>query len=141
MMTTTDGPNLDKKKKSFFFSSLTPHRRPHVPPNPRTTATPRIAHACTEIILKDKCTPGGAVVSSRTLSFPASFGPEVAFVRKGAKIALLETSDKPDFPVIDGKSDTKKVEAKYDFVCASVARNELAGYYGANSTRGQEDWM
>lgn len=102
---------------------------------------PRPALACTEIILDDTCTPGGAVVTSRTLSFPASFGPEVVLVRKGAKFALLETSDRPDFPVIDGKKDTKAIEAKYDFVCAAIARNELAGYYGANSTRGRDDWM
>ena len=118
------------------------------------TKAPRSALACTEIILNDTCTPaaagkGPAVVSSRTLSFPASFGPEVAYVRKGARIALLETSDRPDFPVLGSgggggqkKDQSRTLEVEHDFACAAVARAELAGYYnGTNSTRGRDDWI
>ena len=124
---------------SFFYIYKTTKKQ-------KKTA-PRSALSCTEIVLKDPCTPdngkGPAVISSRTLSFPASFGPEVAYVRKGARIALLETSDKPDFPILDGgKNETRTMEVKHDFVCGTIARNELAGYYnGTNSTRAREDWM
>lgn len=85
-------------------------------------------HACTEIVLNDTCTPGGAVVSSRTLSFPAAFHPEMSAVKAGSSVALLETGGDAANPVWSTFGQT--LEAKYSFVCASIARNELRGYYG-----------
>jgi penicillin V acylase-like amidase (Ntn superfamily) len=89
-------------------------------------------------MLKDKCT--GAIVSSRTLSFPISLDPEVSYVRKGASIALSEVAGTLDAPVW-APYPGKAVTAKHNFVCASVARNQLRGYYGPKSARGRQDWL
>jgi penicillin V acylase-like amidase (Ntn superfamily) len=89
-------------------------------------------------MLKDKCS--GAVVSSRTLSFPVSLDPDVSYVRKGASIALSEVAGTLDAPVWAPYLG-KAVTAKHNFVCASLARNQLRNYYGPKSARSKTDWL
>ena len=89
-------------------------------------------------MLNDTCT--GATVSSRTLSFPVSLDPEVSLVRAGAAIALSEVGGTADAPVW-APYPGRAVASKYDFVCVSVARKQLAAYYGAKSARSKAEWL
>lgn len=98
----------------------------------------RTAFACTEVVLKDKCT--NSTVSSRTLSFPASLNPDVSLVRAGAEVALSEVGGTLDAPVwapYPGKS----IKSKYNFVCASMGRTEVSHMYGPRSARSKSNWL
>ncbi|KAF8061948.1 hypothetical protein HT031_004208 [Scenedesmus sp. PABB004] len=74
--------------------------------------------ACTEVILKDKCT-ADAVVSGRTMSFPISLTPAVSWAAAGAKLTML--------PIAPGRDSTfgVTVTVKIPFVCITHARYEL----------------
>lgn len=89
-------------------------------------------------MLNDTCT--GATVSSRTLSFPLSFGPEVSLIRAGAAVALSEVAGTLDAPVW-APYPGRTIASKYNFVCVSIARRQLAAYYGPKSARSKSNFL
>jgi hypothetical protein len=118
----------------------TPRDQQPTPRHPKKNkkTAPSLVSACTEAVLKDKCT--NATVSSRTLSFPTSLGPQVSYVKAGASIALSEVAGTPDAPIW-APYPGKQIKAKYNFVCASAARKQLKAYYGAKSARSKDNWL
>jgi hypothetical protein len=80
------------------------------------------AQACVDVILKDNCT-NNAVVSGRTLSFPTSLTPRLAWGAKGAVLPLLEVA--PGVPSPLGRTYV----VKNNFVTLHNARNEFKGLF------------